>query len=182
MTTTGFCTHDFDRWNSYGRGILFVLMFVGGCAGSTGGGLKVIRHVLFVKILRQEIELAAHPRVVRPLSIGGKTVIDPTLRKNVLVYFCLIVVIFVLSWLFLVGFEPDHTWGTTEDHKLIDCASGVAATLNNIGPGFGIVGATQQYTAFSPVSKILFVWLMMLGRLELFSILVLFSPRFWRTI
>jgi trk system potassium uptake protein TrkH len=182
ITTTGFGTHDFDRWNSYGRAILFVLMFVGGCAGSTGGGLKVIRHVLLVKILRQEIELAGHPRVVRPLSVGGKSVIDPTLRKSVLVYFCLIMAIFVFSWVFLVAFEPGNTWGPTIEHKLIDCASGVAATLNNIGPGLGIVGATQQYTAFSPVSKIFFVWLMMLGRLELFSILVLFSPRFWRTL
>lgn len=182
LTTTGFATHDFDRWNSYGRAILCVLMFVGGCAGSTGGGLKVIRFVLLAKILRQEIELAGHPRVVRPLSVGGKSVIDPTLRKNVLVYFCLILVIFVSSWVFLVGFEPDDIWGLTIEHKLIDCASGVAATLNNVGPGLGILGATQQYSAFSPASKTLFVWLMMLGRLELFSILVLFSPRFWRTL
>ena len=182
ITTTGYGTHDFDRWNSYGRAILFVLMFVGGCAGSTGGGLKVIRHVLLLKILRQEIELAGHPTVIRPLTLGGKPVNDPNLRKNVLTYFCLIMVIFVFSWVFLVGFEPGNTWGRTIEHKLIDCASGVAATLNNIGPGLGIVGATQQYTAFSPISKILFIWLMMLGRLELFSILVLFSPRFWRTI
>ena len=90
--------------------------------------------------------------------------------------------IFVLSWLFVVAFEPDNTWGKAIEHKLIDGASAVAATLNNIGPGLGIVGATKQYTAFSPVSKTLFLWLMMLGRLELFSILVLFSPRFWRPI
>lgn len=182
ITTTGFATHDFDRWNSFGRAILCVLMFVGGCAGSTGGGLKVIRFVLLAKILRQEIELAGHPRVVRPLSVGGKVVIDPTMRKNVLVYFCLILVIFVCSWMFLVGFEPSDTWGLTIEHKLIDCASGVAATLNNVGPGLGIVGTTQQYSVFSPISKTLFVWLMMLGRLELFTILVLFSPRFWRVL
>ncbi len=182
ITTTGFGTHDFDSWNSFGRAVLFVLMFVGGCAGSTGGGMKVIRHVLMAKILRQEIELAGHPTVVRPLRLGNTAITDPGLRKNVLVYFSLIMTIFVLSWVFLVAFEPDNTWGPTLEHKLIDCASGVAATLNNIGPGLGIVGATQQYTSFSPVSKTLFVWLMMLGRLELFSILVLFSPRFWRTI
>ena len=182
VTTTGFGTHDFDSWNSFGRAVLFVLMFVGGCAGSTGGGMKVIRHVLLVKILRQEIELAGHPTVIRPLRLGKTAITDPDLRKNVLVYFSLIMIIFVCSWVFLVGFEPNNTWGQTIEHKLIDCASGVAATLNNIGPGLGIVGATQQYTAFSPVSKTLFVWLMMLGRLELFSILVLFSPRFWRAI
>lgn len=182
VTTTGFGTHDFDSWNSFGRAVLFVLMFVGGCAGSTGGGMKVIRHILMIKILRQEIELAAHPTVVRPLRLGKTTITDPALRKNVLVYFALIMLIFVCSWVFLVAFEPGNTWGKTIEHKLIDCASGVAATLNNIGPGLGIVGATQQYTAFSPISKVLFIWLMMLGRLELFSILVLFSPRFWRAI
>ncbi len=181
MTTTGFGTHDFDRWNSFGRGVLFLLMFVGGCAGSTGGGLKVIRHILFLKILRLELEQSFHPSVVRPLRIGGNPAEDPNLRKNILVYFALILVIFVFSWMFVVAVEPDSTWGTTIEHKLIDSASGVAATLNNIGPGLGTVGATQNYGHFSPLSKILFVWLMMIGRLEIFAILVLFTPRFWRS-
>lgn len=179
ITTTGFGTHDFDQWNHFGRAVLFILMFIGGCAGSTAGGMKVIRHVLLAKILRQEIELAGHPRVVRPLRLGGQVVSDPNLRKNILTYSCLIVVVFVVGWMFVIGFESEVIWGQGIEHKLIDCASGVAATLNNIGPGLGIVGATQQYTAFSPVTKLLFVALMMLGRLELFSILVLFSPRFW---
>ncbi len=181
ITTTGYGTHDFDRWNSFGRGLLFLLMFVGGCAGSTGGGLKVIRHVLFLKILRLEIEQAFHPTVVRPLRLGGKTVDDPDLRKNILVYFSLILVIFVFSWMFVVTVEPDSTWGPNAEHKLIDSASGVAATLNNIGPGLGTVGATQNYGHFSTLSKILFVWLMMVGRLEMFAILVLFIPAFWRS-
>ena len=180
ITTTGFGTHDFDQWSSFGRGVLFLLMFVGGCAGSTGGGMKVIRHILFLKILRLEIEQSFHPRVVRPLKLGGRPVEDPGLRKNVLVYFGLILVIFVFSWLFVVTVEPDSTWGTASDHKLIDSASGIAATLNNIGPGLGTVGATQNYGHFSPVSKVLFVWLMMIGRLEIFSIFVLFVPSFWR--
>jgi trk system potassium uptake protein TrkH len=181
ITTTGYGTHDFDHWNSFGRGILFVLMFVGACAGSTGGGMKVIRHLLFLKILRLEIEQAFHPTVVRPLRLGGNTVDDPDLRKNILVYFSLILVIFVFSWLFVVTVEPDSTWGASPEHKLIDSASGVAATLNNIGPGLGTVGATQNYGHFSPLTKILFVWLMMVGRLEVFAILVLFIPSFWRS-
>jgi trk system potassium uptake protein TrkH len=90
-------------------------------------------------------------------------------------------IIFVGSWLFLVALEPDATWGSKLDHKLVDSASATAATLNNIGPGLGTVGATQNYGHFSPPSKLLFTWLMMLGRLELFSILVLFSPVFWRS-
>lgn len=196
VTTTGYGTHDFDQWNSFGRGVLFLLMFVGGCAGSTGGGLKVIRHILFLKILHLETEQAYHPTVVRPLRLGGKPVEDHDLRKNILVYFGIILVLFVFSWIFVVATEPDSTWLQNAnggeavsaeaaeraiDHKLIDSASSVAATLNNIGPGLGTVGATKNYGHFSWHSKLLFVWLMMLGRLELFSILVLFSPSFWRT-
>jgi trk system potassium uptake protein TrkH len=180
ITTTGFGTHDFDQWSSFGRGVLFLLMFVGGCAGSTGGGLKVIRHVLFLKVMRLEIEQAFHPSVVRPLRLGGKSVDDPDLRKNILVYFGLILVIFIFSWIFVVAVEPDATWGTNIEHKLIDSASGVASTLNNIGPGLGTVGATQNYGHFSSLSKFLFVWLMMIGRIEIFAILVLFMPSFWR--
>jgi trk system potassium uptake protein TrkH len=180
MTTTGYGTHDFDQWNSFGRGVLFLLMFVGGCAGSTGGGMKVIRHVLFLKILGLELEQAYHPTVVRPLRLGGRLVDDSGLRTSILVYFGLVLVIFVFSWMLLVTTEPDSTWSGAVEHKLIDSASGVAATLNNIGPGLGTVGATQNYGHFSWHSKLLFVLLMMLGRLEIFPILVLFLPSFWR--
>lgn len=183
MTTTGYGTADFDSWNSFARAALFTLMFVGGCAGSTGGGLKVIRHVLFVKILYLEIEHAFHPTVVRPLKLAGKPVDDPELRKNILVYFGLILLIVVASWLFVVMFEPDSTWGTAAhhgQHKLIDSASTIAATLNNIGPGLGIIGSTQNYTNFTPITKLVLTVLMALGRLEIFAILVLFVPGFWR--
>ncbi|MFT7638301.1 MAG: trk system potassium uptake protein TrkH, partial [Pirellulaceae bacterium] len=168
ITTTGFGTHDFDVWNHFGRGVLLLLMFVGGCAGSTGGGLKVIRVILFAKVLRMEIEHAFHPNVIRPLRLGGKPVDDPELGKNILVYVGLIATIFVGSWLFIIMFEPDTTWGRSADHKLIDTGSAIAATLNNIGPGLGAIGPTQNYGHFSEISKFLFVWLMMLGRLELF--------------
>ena len=217
MTTTGYGTADFDKWNNFGRGALLLLMFVGGCAGSTGGGLKVIRHVLFYKILRQEIEKAHRPRVVRLLRVGGSTVDDPNIAHGIVVYFSIILAIFVFSWLILITFEPSSTWGVvteqtiaeyeknqpeeavvrieeskreisellnegTIDEKLLDCASAVAATLNNIGPGLGVVGATQNYARFSQGAKLLFVWLMMLGRVEVFSVLVLVFPGFWRRI
>ncbi len=184
LTTTGYGTHDFNGWNSFGRGVLFLLMFVGGCAGSTGGGLKVIRHILFLKVMGLEIERAYRPSVVRPLRLGGEPVEDPDLRNNVLVYFGLILVIFVFSWMFLVTVEPDQTWiagGQPKENKLIDAASSINATLNNIGPGLGVVGATQNYAVFTPVAKILFTFLMMIGRLEIFVILVLFMPSFWRS-
>lgn len=205
LTTTGYGTSDFDHWNNFGRGILLLLMFVGGCAGSTGGGMKVIRHILFYKILRQEIERAHRPRVVRFIRIGGSTVDDPNLAHAIVVYFSMILAIFVFSWLLLITFEPNSTWGVTDaamsgsveesgdavakmtrkntlDEKLLDSASAVAATLNNIGPGLGVVGATQNYAGFSQGAKLLFVWLMMLGRVEVFSVLVLLFPTFWRRI
>lgn len=184
LTTTGFGTHDFDTWSSFAQALLFMLMFVGGCAGSTGGGLKVIRHVLFAKVLRLEIEHSFRPTVVRHVRLGGEPLSDPELRKNILLYFALVSAIFVVSWIVLVLIEPDATWvarGRPIEDKLIDSASAVAATLNNIGPGLGIVGATENYAAFSWPSKLLFTLLMMLGRLELFAILVLFVPAFWRS-
>ena len=155
-------------------------MFVGGCAGSTGGGMKVIRHVLFVKILRMEIEQSFHPKEVRLLKLAGKPADDQTLRHSILVYFGLVMSLFVFGFLFVVMFEPDLTWGMNSQNKLIDSASAVASTLNNIGPGLGIVGATQNYANFSDMTKVLFIWLMMLGRLEILPVLVLFAPRFWR--
>ncbi|EGF28369.1 TrkH family potassium uptake protein [Rhodopirellula baltica] len=221
ITTTGYGTADFDEWNNFGRGILLLLMFVGGCAGSTGGGMKVIRHVLFYKILRLEIERAHRPRVVRPLRVSGVAVDDPQLAHNILLYFCMVLAIFVMSWLALITFEPNSTWGVvmtdtppeevieesakagksgedivvvdhsqagkkllhgTLDEKLLDSASAVAATLNNIGPGLGVVGATRNYAGFSQGAKLLFVWLMMLGRVEIFSVLLLFVPSFWRRV
>ena len=186
ITTTGYGTHDYDQWNNFGRGILILLMFVGGCAGSTGGGMKVIRHVLFAKVLRLELELAYRPRVVRPLRLGEQTFDNQETRNHILVYFGLIGAVCACSWLLLISIEPDHQWtqvasGADQlDHKLLDCASAITATLHNIGPGLGVVGPTANYAGFAPWSKLLFVFLMMLGRLEMFSILVLFVPSFWR--
>ncbi len=203
LTTTGYGTADYDQWNAFGRGVLLLLMFVGGCAGSTGGGLKVIRHVLFYKVLRLEIEKSHRPRVVRSLRIGGNSVDEPNLAHSIVVYFSLIIALFVFSWLILITFEPNTLWNGDENQlvpasvnsdtpqvvpasmleaKLLDSASAVAATLNNIGPGLGAVGPTNNYAGFSQGSKLLFVWLMMLGRVEVFSVLVLIFPSFWRRV
>ncbi|MEC9096402.1 MAG: TrkH family potassium uptake protein [Planctomycetota bacterium] len=180
ITTTGFGTHDFNDWNQFGRALLLGLMFIGGCAGSTGGGMKVIRHILFVKILRQEVEHLYHPKVVMPLKLSGETFGDKEMRRGILAYFGFIAILFMLTWLLLMAVEPDTTWHQNDlSNKLIDNSSAVIATLNNIGPGLGLVGATSNYGAYSPFSKLVFTWLMMLGRLEIFSILILFSPGFW---
>jgi len=183
LTTTGYGTADFDLWNSFSRALLIVLMFVGGCAGSTGGGMKVIRHILFVKILRREVDRSYHPSVVRHIRLKGESLLDPDLPRNILVYFGLVALIFTLSSQVIVGIEPDSTWikaGQPVSNKLIDTASAVAATMHNIGPGLGIVGSTQNYAPFTALPKLLFTFLMMLGRLELFAILVLVEPGFWR--
>ena len=180
ITTTGFGTSDFDGWNDFSRSLLLILMFVGGCAGSTGGGMKVIRHLLFVKILGLELEQAFRPKVVASLRLGGKPVEEPTLRHSILVYFCLIFVLFVIGWLFVMMTEPSNTWGHDHQNKMVDASSAVISTLNNIGPGLGVVGATENYSNFSFLNKSLFVILMMLGRLEIFPILVLLVPGFWR--
>ncbi len=149
MTTTGFCVDEYEKWNALSCGVLLVLMFVGGCAGSTGGGIKVIRHLLFVRILRLELEQAFHPRVVRPLRLGGEPVEDQSLRKNILVYFGLVGVIFVASWLFVIGVEPVTTWAKHNvEHKMIDSISCVATTMNNVGPGLGVVGGGAELRQF----------------------------------
>lgn len=180
VTTTGYGTSDFDSWNQFGRCLLLCLMFVGGCAGSTGGGMKVIRHLLFVKILGMEIEQAFRPKVIGVLRLGGKQVEEKSLRHSILVYFSLIAILSVFSLLFVMMTEPNATWGVDPSNKLVDSSSAVVSTLNNIGPGLGTVGATQNYSNFSFLNKAVFIWLMMLGRLEIFPILVLFAPGFWR--
>ncbi|MCH8840443.1 MAG: TrkH family potassium uptake protein, partial [Planctomycetes bacterium] len=132
LTTTGFGTADFDLWHNFCRALLIALMFIGGCAGSTGGGMKVIRHILFVKILQREIEHSFHPSVVRHIRLSGEAITDPELPRNILVYVSLIALVFAVSWLLLVSIEPDSTWeqaGQPATNRLIDSASAVAATL-----------------------------------------------------
>jgi trk system potassium uptake protein TrkH len=180
MTTTGFGTCDFDSWSEFSRSLLLFIMFIGGCAGSTAGGLKVIRCLLVVKILGIEIEQSFRPKVVGVLRLGGKPVDEKSLRHSILVYFTLVAILVAISLLFVMMTEPKTTWGIDDSDKLLDSSSAVISTLNNIGPGLGIVGATQNYSNFSFLNKTLFIWLMMLGRLEVFPILVLFMPGFWR--
>ena len=151
--------------------VLFVALLGQGSAGKA------------LKIIWLELEHAYRPTVVRPLRLGGQMVEEREIRKNVLVYFGLTVLIIVASWMLLDVLEPDEHWsqlGHQRHEKLIDCASGVAATLNGVGPGLGVIGAVENYSHFQPASKLLFVLLMLLGRLELFVILVLFLPQFWR--
>jgi trk system potassium uptake protein TrkH len=173
QTTTGFCIGDFDRWPVMAKVILLALMFVGASAGSTGGGIKIIRWVIAAKAAWAEIEAIFRPHVVRSVRIGKQT-IEPGMVAATLVYILLAVAIFVLGSVALVAFEQQA--GIT----ITTATSACAATLNNIGPGFGAVGATLHYQWFSAPSKVLMCFLMAFGRLELYAFLVLITPTFWQ--
>ncbi|WP_146501999.1 TrkH family potassium uptake protein [Rubinisphaera italica] len=183
ITTTGFGTENFSNWSDFSRAMLLILMFSGGCAGSTAGGIKVIRFLLFAKVIHAEVEKSFRPNVIRSLRLGNEN-LPNRLRQEVVVYFSLILSLFVLSWMLLNTIEPDDLWQNGDNNvkaeKLIDCASAVASTINNIGPGLGVLGPASNYSAFSQQGKFLLTILMLLGRLELFAILVLFFPSFWR--
>ena len=179
-TTTGFGTSDFDRWNQFSRGLFLAIMFLGGCAGSTACGFKIIRLVLLWKILRIELEHMFRPRVVRLLRLGDKVLEDAALPRSILVYFALTILIFAVSWLLIAAIEPNETWGGQSQNKLLDSAAVVAASMSNVGPALGIAGASQNYANFSSVTKLVCIFLMLLGRLEIVPILVLMHPAFWR--
>ena len=173
QTTTGFCSADFDAWGFAAKATLLILMFIGASAGSTGGGIKVMRIVITAKVLWAEIEHVYRPKVVRSVKVG-KATIDPELKLNTLVYVLGIGLIFAIGTVLLMLLE------TAQGIDITTAASASAATLNNIGPGLARVGATQNYAWFAGSSKIVMSILMVVGRLEMFSIVVLFSPRFWR--
>ena len=182
LTTTGLCTDEYEKWSGLSCGIILLLMFLGGCAGSTSGGFKMIRFVCLMKALPQEIERAFRPNVVRPILVGG-TPMDRDIVRQIMIHFVMLTTIFIVGTFLVLLLEPLSTWGTQPvagDRKLIDTASAVASCLNNVGPGLGLIGARQNFGVFSEASKFIFTWLMMIGRLEMFVILSLFQPGFWR--
>jgi trk system potassium uptake protein TrkH len=172
MTTTGYATIDFDQWAFFPKAILLGLMFVGGCAGSTGGGIKVIRILIAAKVILAEFEKIFRPNVVKPIHVGRGTV-DADAARSVLIYILSVVVIFYLGAVGLMILEPTGSLSFTS------AATASIATLMNIGPGLQAVGAVQNYGFFTPASMLLMTLLMALGRLEIFVVLVLLNPRFW---
>jgi trk system potassium uptake protein TrkH len=182
QTTTGFVTADFDRWGFVPKAVLIGLMFIGGSAGSTGGGIKVIRVLIAFKVMLAEVERVFRPNVVRPIKIGHATV-DAELRLATLVYIVGIFALFIVGALLLMVLEQGNPRfaGGDEAMTFATAATASAATLNNIGPGLELVGAVQNYGWFSTPSLIVMSLLMVLGRLEVYAVFVLFVPRFWRT-
>jgi trk system potassium uptake protein TrkH len=169
MTTTGYCTDNFDSWPHFSRMLLVVLMFVGGCAGSTGGGLKVVRIIVLVKMAYWRLERTFRPKTIRALRVGG-AVVDQDVQNMVYGFFVL-----YLMW-FAVGSPIMSALGL----PFQTAVSSVVATLNNIGPGLELIGANLDYHLVPAVGKVFLSLCMVLGRLELFSICVLLVPSFWR--
>lgn len=168
MTTTGYGTVDFEQWPAFSKAILLSLMFIGASAGSTGGGLKVSRVLLLMKSIRRTIRKALHPRRVQPVYMDGRAVSEEVC-DNVNAYLAIYCVILVLS--FAIISVDGFSIGTN--------FSAVASCFNNIGPGFELVGATQNFSIYGDLSKIILSLDMLLGRLEIFPLLLLLSPDTW---
>ena len=169
ITTTGFATCDFNLWPSLSKTILILLMVTGACAGSTGGGLKFSRVLILIKAVRQEINSFIHPRSVKAVGMDDRTV-DKAVVKSVCVYAVLFALIYFGS-VFIVSIDK---------YDMVTNFTAVLATMNNVGPGFEVVGATGNYAGFNYLSKIVFIFDMLAGRLELYPILLLFVPMMWK--
>ncbi|MCI6257187.1 MAG: TrkH family potassium uptake protein [Clostridiales bacterium] len=169
ITTTGFATTDFDQWPQFSRTILVLLMFIGACAGSTGGGIKVSRLLILMKTVRREFHCYLRPRETRCLRLEGHPLENEVVR-SVNVFLITYVVLFSLSVLLV----------SLDEYDLVTNFTAVAATLNNIGPGLNLVGPTQNFSLFSPAVKLLLTFDMLAGRLELFPVLLLFFHRTWK--
>jgi trk system potassium uptake protein len=169
MTNTGYTTAEFDDWNDYARTHLLLVMFIGGCAGSTAGGLKVIRVLLLGKTAAQEIQRQLRPKAVQVLRTRGR-VFSEEVRRGVLGFFYIYMTVAIVATLAMLASGLD----------IISAFSSVAATLNLVGPGLGEVGATDNYEAVSDGGRAILTAIMLTGRLEIFTVLVLLTPAFWR--
>ncbi len=168
-TTTGFVTADYDIWPAFSKSVLLILMFIGGCAGSTGGAIKNIRVLLLLKQAYREFRKLIHPQAVTPIRLGDKVVSEDVMR-NITGFFFLYISIFVISSFIMTILGLD----------IVSAMASVAATLGNVGPGLGLVGPVQSYAVIPPLGKIVLTLCMLLGRLEIYTVLILIVPEFWR--
>jgi len=169
ITTTGFVTADFTMWSFFATGIFFSLFFVGGSAGSTSGGVKIVRHIVMLKSSFLEFKKALHPNAIIPVRYDDKTV-NQTIVFNIISFFIIYMFIFIVSSVVLTFFGLDFT----------SALGAAASSLGNIGPAIGSVSPVNNYTHLSNGAKWFCSFLMLIGRLELFTVLILFSPFFWR--
>jgi trk system potassium uptake protein TrkH len=176
ITTTGYATADFETWPAMAQYILVALMFVGGCAASTGGSIKVVRILLLSKHAFLQLSRLIHPREVRSLKLDHKPVSREVIQ-SVLGFFALFVAIFLLGSILMAGILPPHSDGTAD---LVTAGTAVISALGNVGPGLGTIGPTETYTHLPALGKLVLAVCMLVGRLEVFTVLVLFFPSFWR--
>src|SRR5690606_16250514 len=169
ITTTGFVTINYLSFHNGVTVIFFLMLFIGACAGSTSGGIKLIRHLTFVRNTFLEFKRIMHPRAVVPLKINGERVTGRIIT-HIMNFLLLYLMIFVLGSIVL----------SVAGHDMETSIGAVASTLGNVGPGIGLIGPIDNYAFFSPFIKIFLCFLMLLGRLELFTVLVLLTPFFWR--
>ena len=169
ITTTGYSTVDFNTWPSFSKAILVVLMFVGACAGSTGGGIKVSRILILLKSSLADMRKMLHPNAVTTVRLEGKPLTEKNIR-GAHVFISVYLVVFVASFLLL----------SLEQFDLVTTFTALAACINNIGPGLEMVGPMGSFAAFSPASKLLLSFDMLVGRLEIFPMLLLFAPSIWK--
>ena len=169
INTTGFATADFNTWPTFSKGILMVLMFIGACAGSTGGGVKVARVVILVKSSLADMRKMLHPNAIATVRFEGKPLTERSVR-GVHVFISVYVLVFAVSFLLL----------TLEGFDLVTTFTALAACINNIGPGLEVVGPMGNYAQFSPAAKLLLSFNMLVGRLEIFPMLLLCAPSIWK--
>ena len=169
MTTTGFCTADFDRWPDASRFVLLLMMFIGACAGSTGGGMKVVRVMVVVKSVLREIKVFMRPTAAIKVKLGSKPV-EPDTVSHIGAFFMIFVIVFALASFLMTFYTGDLETAT----------SSVIASLGNVGPGLNAVGPTQNYGAIPHGGQAVLIVCMLLGRLELYTVLMLFMPGLWK--
>lgn len=169
ITTTGYSTADFNKWPTFSKAILLLLMFIGGSAGSTSGSIKIIRVLVILKLIKRQVLKIYHPKAVIPIKVNNKALSDEVVI-SIATFVGFYMIIFMLSTILV----------TLEGVNLESAASSVAATLGNIGPGLGFVGPATTFNGYSQTAKAFFSFLMLLGRLELFTIIALFVPKNWR--
>jgi trk system potassium uptake protein TrkH len=176
MNSTGYATSDFAQWDTVGQTVLLFVMFIGGSAGSTGGGIKVVRWLIVLKTAKRELDTAPHPETVQPIRLGGN-VVDEEAVRGILVFTLLYFLLFGVGAV-LIALDASRTADITLTP--IDAASASLATIGNIGPGFGPLGPFGSYLDFPNVSKLFMIFLMWVGRLEIIPVLVIFTGAFWR--
>ena len=168
ITTTGFVTVDFNLWPELSKMVLLILMIIGACAGSTGGGIKVSRFLILIKSIGRELKSMLHPKGVSIVKVNGKRVKEETMR-GVYVYISAYIIILALSVLLV----------SANNYNFETSFTAVLTTLNNVGPGLGLVGPVENFAKFNSFSKLVLCFDMLIGRLEIFPFLMLFTPTLW---